>query len=170
MELEIDDGLFNEEELKNTSKRYAKFLEEWKNKCKDFNFTVFDNPGFKGMVIMKNISFNSLCAHHLLPFRGVGHIAYIPGKKICGASKLIRTLEKYASKPQTQEKLAVEVIDFLQKELKPVGVAVVLIAKHDCMCIRGVKNATSEMVTSELRGQFFSDMNTRSEFMQFIRG
>lgn len=175
MELKVDDELFNDEELKNTPDRYGRFIEEWKNKCKDFKFTVFDNPIHKnkrmysGIVGMFDVSFNSLCAHHLLPFSGKAYMAYIPGKKICGASKLIRALEKYASKPQTQEKLTLEVIEFLNEKLKPKGVAVVLVAKHDCMCIRGIKNATSQMVTSEMRGVFLTNKDTREEFLRFMK-
>ena len=168
MKIEIDDELFDKEELLNTPTRYKKFLKEWENKCDDFNFTTFNNVGYTGMIGIRDISFYSLCAHHLLPFKGVAHIAYIPNKRICGASKLIRALEKFSHKPQLQEKITVQVAEFLEEELSPKGVAVVLEAKHDCMCIRGVKNSTSVMFTSELRGNFLKDIATREEFMRFI--
>ena len=161
--------MFNDEELKNTPQRYEKFMKEWNKKREEFNFTIFDNPDYTGMVVMKNITFNSMCAHHLLPFKGIGHIGYIPGKKICGASKLIRALEMFSHKPQTQEKLTVEVKDFLMEKLKPKGVMIVLEAKHDCMCIRGVKNPTSVMITSECTGSFKNHEKTREEFLQFIK-
>lgn len=169
MKIEIPDELFSKEELQNTSSRHNKFINEWADKTKDFKFTMFDNiPEYKGMVVMKDISFSSMCAHHLLPFTGKAFIAYIPWRKICGASKLIRALEKFASKPQTQEKLTYEVIEFLNDKLEPKGVAVVLEAGHDCMKIRGVKNPTSVMVTSEVRGAFKTDNKTREEFMRLI--
>lgn len=168
MKIEIPDELFNDEELKNTPDRYKRFIEEWTDKCKDFKFTMFDNPSYGGMVIIKDISFSSACAHHLLPFVGKGHIGYIPDKKICGASKLIRALEKFASKPQTQEKLNRELIEYLMKQLNPKGVAVILEAEHNCMRIRGVKNPTSIMITSEVRGVFKTDDKTRDEFLRLI--
>jgi len=168
MKLEIDDSLLTEEEIENTPKRFAKFMNEWADKRKEFNFTMFDNPGYKGLVIMKNISMSSLCAHHILPFTGKAHIGYIVGDKYCGASKLIRALEMFASKPQTQENLAMEVVEFLEKKLDPKGVAVVIEAAHDCMRIRGVRNPTSTMVTSELRGAIKDDPATRDEFFRLI--
>lgn len=168
MKIEVDDDLFDDEELLNTPVRHKKFLKEWEDKTKDFKFTMFNNPGYKGMIVMKDISFASMCAHHLLPFKGLAHIGYIPSNKVCGASKLIRAVEKFGSCPQIQERLTLDIVNFLEKQLKPKGVGVVIQAKHDCMCIRGVKNATSEMVTSELRGVFLKDLNTRQEFMNFI--
>lgn len=168
MKLEVEDSLMNPEELENTPGRYKRFMDEWKCKTEDFKFTMFDNPGYEGMVVMKDIAFSSLCAHHMLPFVGKGHIAYIPNDKICGASKLIRALEKFSSCPQTQEQLTMQVVNFLEDRLKPKGVAVVLEAGHDCMKIRGVKNPSSVMVTSELRGNFKDDKATREEFMRFI--
>ncbi len=168
MILEIPDELFNEEELKNTPDRFKRFIDEWKSKRNDFKFTMFDSPGYKGMIIIKDIAMSSLCAHHLLPFTGKAHIGYVVKDKICGASKLVRTLEKFSSKPQTQEKLTMEVANFLDKNLKPEGVAVVIEAAHDCMKIRGVKNPSSVMITSELRGVFDSNPATRDEFMRFI--
>ena len=168
MKLEIPDELFNEEELSNTPDRFKRFIEELKQKRNDFKFTMFDNPGYKGMIVMKYIAMSSLCAHHLLPFTGVAHIGYIPKDKLCGASKLIRALEKFSSKPQTQEKLTLELIEFLVDKLKPKGVGVVIEAAHDCMRIRGVKNPSSVMITSELRGVFDKNPATRDEFMRFI--
>ena len=168
MILEIPDDLFNEEELNNTPDRFKRFIKEWREKRNDFKFTMFDNPGYKGMVVMKDIAMSSLCAHHLLPFTGMAHIGFLPGKKLCGASKLIRALEKFSSKPQTQEKLTLELIEFLDKKLEPKGVGVVIEAAHDCMRIRGVKNPSSVMITSELRGVFDKNPATRNEFMRFI--
>lgn len=168
MKLKINDNLFNKEELMNTPQRYERFMNEWQCKTNDFNFTMFKNPGIKGMIIMKNISFSSMCSHHLLPFSGLAHVGYISSEKVCGASKLIRTVEKFACKPQMQEKLTAEVADYLSKKLNPLGVAVVIEASHDCMKIRGVKNPTAIMVTSELRGIFDKNPATRDEFFRLI--
>jgi GTP cyclohydrolase I len=171
MKLTIDDDLFNVEELENTPRRYKKFIEEWKQKHKEFNFTVFEIPKtsknkYDEMVGINDITFNSLCAHHLLPFSGKACIAYIPNKKICGASKLIRALEMFANKPQTQEKLTIEVADYLMEKLQPHGLGIILSAGHDCMRIRGVKNPSSMMFTSALRGCFKTDNKTRDEFLR----
>lgn len=172
MKLGVPDELFCDEEKHNTPRRHAKFLEEWAEKRREFKFTMFDNPGYKGIVMMKNITFSSMCAHHLLPFHGVAHIGYIPNEKICGASKLIRALEMFAHKPQTQEKLTYEVIEFLQEKLNPKGTMVVLEAEHDCMKIRGVKNPSSVMVTSEVRGLFLKtddpSKHPKEEFLRLI--
>jgi GTP cyclohydrolase I len=169
MDLTINDELFCDEELNNTPRRHNKFIEDWTKDTEDFNFTVFDNPNYKGMVIIKDISFSSLCAHHLLPFIGKAHIGYIPSDKICGASKIIRALEKFAHKPQTQEKLTSEVSNFLDEKLKPLGVMVVIEAEHQCMKIRGVKNATSSMITSDVKGVFLKAPDGKSPKDEFLR-
>ena len=171
MKLNIKDELFNKEELINTPKRVDRFLKEWEDNRQDFNFTMFVNPGYKGMVIIKDIAFASLCAHHLLPFTGIAHIGYIPGDRICGASKLIRALEKFASKPQTQEKLTAELIYYLEEKLHPLGLIVVIEASHECMRIRGVRNPSSKMVTSEVRGVFLKEevgKHPKEEFLRLI--
>jgi GTP cyclohydrolase I len=110
-----------------------------------------------------------MCSHHLLPFTGTCDIGYIPNDKICGASKLIRAVEKFAHKPQLQEKLCTEITEFLMKQLKPLGVIVVIESQHECMTIRGVRNRTAKMVTSEVRGIFKEDRGTRQEFMELIK-
>jgi len=156
------------EELENTPKRIKKFVKEWK-KNEKFKFTTFPNPGYDQMVILKNIDFSSLCSHHLLPFHGKAHIGYIPDKKICGISKLARTVDKFASRPQTQEELTQNIADFLEKKLKPLGVMIVMEAQHDCMRIRGVKKQNSVMVTSAIRG-LFEKQEVREEFLKLIRG
>jgi len=173
MKIEYPNKWFNTEEKENTPLRHQRFIDEWEKKTEGFKFTTFENPGpYKGMVIMKDISFSSMCAHHLLPFTGVGHIGYIPNGRLCGASKLIRALEMFASKPQTQEKLTFETIEFLQLQLKPLGVMIVLESQHDCMRIRGVGNSTSTMVTSEVRGLFLKTddptKNPKEEFLRLI--
>lgn len=166
MELKLDDSLFNEEELNNTPSRYEGFLNEWAGN-NYFKFTTFENPGYDQMVILKDIDFSSLCSHHLLPFHGVAHVGYIPGEKICGISKLARVVDKFASRPQIQERMTQEIADFIQSELQPKGVMVVVSAQHDCMRIRGVKKQNSNMVTSAIKGEF-SKPETRNEFLKLL--
>jgi GTP cyclohydrolase I len=113
MQIEIPDEYFTNEELTNTPLRIARFMQEWKSK-KEFNFTVFNNENYDQMILLKDIEFASLCAHHLLPFHGKVHIGYIPDKKICGISKLARVVDMFASKPQIQEGMTQEIADFLQ--------------------------------------------------------
>ena len=166
MKIEYSDKFFNEEELNNTPDRIKRFQDEW-NKSGDFKFTIFNNPGYNQMVILKHIEFASMCAHHLLPFHGEAHIGYIPKNRICGISKLARVIDMYANRPQTQEKLTEEIVDFIMKELDPKGVMIVMEAAHDCMRIRGVKKQNSIMVTSAIRG-VFEQQEVRSEFLRLI--
>jgi GTP cyclohydrolase I len=167
MNITWKDILFDEESLRNTVNRVKRFQKEWEEKRK-FKFTVFKNPGYNQMIILRDIDFASLCSHHLLPFKGKGHIGYIPDKHICGISKLARALDKFACKPQIQEKLTEDLADFLQEKLKPIGLMIVLEAQHDCMQIRGVKKPNSTMVTSAIRGSF-EEYRVRYEFLQLIR-
>ena len=166
MKLTLNDSLFNEEELQNTPSRYEGFLKEWAGN-NNFNFTIFDNPGYDQMVILKDIDFSSLCSHHLLPFHGVAHVGYIPGSKICGISKLARVLDKFASRPQIQEQMTQEIADFIEEQLQPKGVMVIVSAQHDCMRIRGVKKQNSHMVTSAIKGEF-KNAEARNEFLKLI--
>jgi GTP cyclohydrolase I len=163
----IDDNP-NREGLKDTPKRYIKFLKEFTNPP-DFNFTTFDSEGYDEMIVQTNIPFHSLCEHHIAPFFGVGHIAYIPNKKIVGLSKLARTLETYSRRLQNQERITQQVADFLEKELNPLGVAVVLKAKHMCMEMRGVKKHDTWTTTSKMSGAFKEDLNARNEFLNLIK-
>lgn len=122
------------------------------------------------MVIVKDIPLYGLCEHHLLPFSGVAHIAYIPkAGRIVGLSKLARVADMMAKKPQIQERLTTEIADLLDEELKPTGVMVVIEAEHMCMQMRGIKKPGSKMITSALRGGFLKDPRTRSEAMALIR-
>ncbi len=166
MRIDYDNNLFNDEELENTPERVKRFHEEWE-KNQEFDFTCFDNIVYDQMVILKDIDFASMCAHHLLPFKGVVHIGYVPGKKICGLSKLARTVDKFASKPQLQEQMTHEIADFIYYKMNPKGVMVVVEAAHDCMRIRGVKKPNSTMVTSALKGVFKKQM-PRDEFLRLI--
>jgi len=167
MRIEVDDKFFNEEELKNTPRRIKKFIEEeWKDR--GFNFTVFPNPNYDEMIILKDIEFESLCSHHLMPFFGKVHIAYIPGEKICGLSKLARVVDKFAHRPQIQEKLTQEIVEFLSEKLKPKGVMVVIEAQHTCITCRGACKKNAVMVTSAVRG-VFREQEAREEFLNLIR-
>jgi GTP cyclohydrolase I len=121
------------------------------------------------MVLVKDIEFYSLCEHHMLPFFGRAHVAYIPNGKVLGLSKIARLVEIFARRLQVQERLTVEVAETIEKELNPRGVAVVIEAIHLCMMMRGVEQQNSFAITSSLRGVFQSDSKTRSEFMELLR-
>ena len=156
------------EGLQDTPKRIAKLWEEFKSYEK-FNMTVFEDVGdYDEMVVVRDIQFYSLCEHHLLPFFGKAHIAYIPGKKVCGLSKLVRIVNKFAYRPQVQERLTAEIAEELEKQLNPKGVAVVISGEHLCMSMRGVKNPSSYTITSKLTGAFKEDEKTRNEFLNLI--
>jgi GTP cyclohydrolase I len=120
------------------------------------------------MVVVREIEFASLCEHHLLPFIGHAHVAYIPRERIIGLSKIPRIVDMFARRLQIQEHLTRQIADFLMEVLEPQGVAVVIDALHLCASIRGVKKSQARMVTSAMRGTFKRDPRTRSEFMQHI--
>jgi len=157
----------NREGLKDTPKRYIKFLTEFLNP-KEFNFTCFDAEGNDEMIVQTNIPFYSLCEHHIAPFFGVANIAYIPKDKIVGLSKLARTLDLYANRLQNQERITTQIAERLMKELEPLGVAVTLKAQHLCMNMRGVKKHDTWTTTSKMIGIFKDDLNTRQEFLNII--
>ncbi len=120
------------------------------------------------MVVLRDVPFHSVCEHHLLPFVGKAHIAYLPRDKVVGVSKLARVVELFAHRPQIQEQLTTQVADLLMDKLDPKGVGVVMEATHTCMTIRGVKKPGSVMVTSALRGLFKTDSATRAEIMNLL--
>lgn len=155
------------EGLKETPKRYIKFLKEF-TQPPEFNFTTFENEGNNQMVIIKNIPFYSLCEHHLAPFFGTASIGYIPGERIVGISKIPRVLDMFARKPQNQERITQQVADYLNEHLKPRGVAVIISARHMCMEMRGVQKTGAETVTSAMVGVFGNDFNARQEFLKLI--
>lgn len=122
------------------------------------------------MVLEKDIRFESMCEHHLLPFLGKAHIAYVPNGKIVGLSKLARVVESYSRRPQVQERMTEEIADLLMNELDPRGVGVILEASHSCMTIRGIRKPDSMCVTSAMRGVFRDNQPTRAELMALIYG
>ena len=122
------------------------------------------------VVLVRDIGFNSMCEHHLLPFMGVTHIGYIPNGKVVGLSKLARVVESVSRRPQVQERMTEEIANLLVDELNAKGVAVVVEATHTCMTIRGVRKPGSVCVTSAMKGIFRSNLSSRSEIMQLIYG
>lgn len=158
----------NREGLRDTPKRYVKFFKEFLNPPK-WNCTTFKGEGYDEMIVQTNIPFHSLCEHHIAPFFGEGHIAYIPNERIVGLSKLARTLETYSRRLQNQERITTQVAEFLWKELQPKGVAVVLTAKHMCMEMRGVKKHDTNTTTSKMMGSFKEDYKARTEFLNLIK-
>lgn len=122
------------------------------------------------MVTLPNIRFESFCEHHLLPFTGKAHVAYLPNGRVVGLSKIPRVIDVLARRPQVQERLTVEVAETLMRELQPRGVAVVMEATHSCMTIRGVRKSDSMCVTSAMLGAFRDQAATRAEFLSLIHG
>jgi len=122
------------------------------------------------MVLVRDIAFNSMCEHHMLPFIGKAHIGYVPNGKVVGLSKLARVVEEVSHRPQVQERMTEEIADLLVSELDVKGVAVVIEAAHSCMSIRGVRKPNSLCVTSAMKGLFRSNLSSRSEVMTLIYG
>jgi len=120
------------------------------------------------VVLVRDITFTSMCEHHLLPFHGVAHVAYLPNGRVTGLSKLARVVEEVARRPQVQERMTETVANLVEDELQSAGVAVVIEAEHSCMSIRGVRKPGSMTVTSALRGVFKSDASSRAEVMSLI--
>ena len=136
----------------------------------EFDLTSFDNAEeYDELVLVRDIPFRSLCEHHLLPFTGVAHVGYLPADRILGLSKLARTVEFFARRAQTQERLTTQVATELEERLLPRGVGVVVEARHTCMTIRGARADGSRTVTSALRGHLREDPSARAEFLALTR-
>ena len=129
---------------------------------------IFDEE-YQQMVLVKDIELYSMCEHHMLPFIGKAHVAYIPNGKITGLSKIARVVETYARRLQVQERLTVEIRDAIQNALQPLGVAVVIEAMHTCMKVRGVEKSNAVTTTSAFSGAFLSSARTRNEFLNLIK-
>lgn len=136
------------------------------------HFCVTFNEGHQEMVLVRDIPLYSVCEHHLVPFMGRAHVAYIPGKngRICGLSKLARVVDVFAKRPQVQERLTSQVADTIMEHLDPAGVIVVIEAEHLCMSMRGVKKPGAITTTSAVRGIFRTNAATRAEAMSLIKG
>ena len=131
-----------------------------------FLATTFPNDdGYDELVVVAGIPFDSLCEHHLLPFRGVAHVGYVPGDRLLGLSKFARVVERFARDLQVQERLTRQIADWIDDELEPVGVGVVLEAEHLCMSLRGVQARGARTVTSSLVGVLRDDERMRREFL-----
>jgi len=130
----------------------------------------FFTEAYDEVVLVRDISFHSMCEHHLLPFMGKAHIGYIPNGKVIGLSKLARVVEEVARRPQVQERMTEEIANLLEEELGAKGVAVVVEATHSCMTIRGIRKPGSLCMTSAMKGLFRSNLSSRSEIMQLIYG
>ncbi|MFD5094160.1 GTP cyclohydrolase I FolE [Amycolatopsis thailandensis] len=132
---------------------------------RSFDLTTFPNDeGYDELVLARGIPVRSVCEHHLLPFVGVAHVGYLPGERILGLSKLARIVEHFACRPQVQERLTKQVADWLDEQLQPRGVGVVIEAEHSCMTLRGVQAVGSSTVTSTLLGTLREDARSRQEF------
>ncbi len=159
--------------LKQTPERAAKALTElttgYRMEVSDvLNGALFD-VCYDEMVIVKDIEMFSLCEHHLLPFFGKVHVAYIPNKKVIGLSKVARVVEMYARRLQIQERLTKQIADTIQDAISPAGVGVVIEARHLCMMMRGIEKQHSSAVTSAMVGAFRNNVQTREEFLSLIR-
>ena len=159
-----------EEGLRETPRRVASAFEQLLGH-EPVSLTTFPNDaGYDELVVVSEIPFHSLCMHHLLPFHGIAHVAYLPGERIIGLSKLARVVELFARDLQLQERLTMQVADCLEHHLRPKGVGVVLEAEHMCMTLRGVQKAGARTTTSTLRGLLRDDARTRGEFLALVRG
>ncbi|HEX2232526.1 MAG TPA: GTP cyclohydrolase I FolE [Thermoleophilaceae bacterium] len=160
----------SDESLRRTPRRVAESYAELLTP-ESFDLTTFPNDGgYDELVVAKGIPFHSLCEHHMLPFIGVAHVGYLPGERILGLSKLARVVERFARSLQVQERLTRQVADWLEAELSPKGVGVVIEAEHLCMSLRGVQKAGATTVTSALQGLLRDDARTRQEFLALARG
>ncbi|MCL4477358.1 MAG: GTP cyclohydrolase I FolE [Nitrospirae bacterium] len=160
--------------LRRTPERIAKLYEEIFSGLVDSPEDILkpmEGETHDEMVLLKDIPFYSVCEHHLLPFAGKAHIAYIPeGGRIVGISALARALEVFAKRPQVQERLTTQLADLLMKRLRPKGCMVIVDAEHLCISMRGIKKPGSRTVTSAVRGIFRTKQSTREEMLQLIKG
>lgn len=159
------------EGLKDTPKRvarmYTELLEGMQGEPQQYLTSLFTEK-YDEIVLLRDIPFYSTCEHHLMPFIGKAHVAYLPAGKVLGVSKLARIVDNFAHRLQVQERLTGQIADFIMNSLEPKGVAVVLEASHSCMTIRGIKKPGSVMVTSALRGIFIRDPRSRSEVLELM--
>jgi GTP cyclohydrolase I len=159
--------------LRRTPERVAKALRFLTEGYAQDPLAILNNALFEvsydEMVLVKDVDFYSLCEHHVIPFFGRVHVAYIPNGRVVGLSKIPRLVEMFARRLQVQERLTVDIAETIEKVLRPRGVAVVVEAIHLCMMMRGVEQQNAFAITSSMRGAFKSDSKTRSEFMELLR-
>jgi GTP cyclohydrolase IA len=159
--------------LRRTPARVAKAMRFFTEGYAQDPLAILNNALFEvtydEMVLVKDIDFYSLCEHHLIPFFGRAHVAYLPNGRVVGLSKIPRLVEMFARRLQVQERLTVQVAETIEQVLRPRGVAVVVEATHLCMVMRGVEQQNAFAITSSMRGDFKNDQKTRSEFMELIR-
>ena len=161
----------NREGLRDTSERVARMYAELlggMHKDPSDHLKVFHEK-YDEIVLLRDIPFHSICEHHMMPFIGKAHVAYLPDGKVIGVSKLARVVDCYAHRLQVQERLTSQVADFIMDQLQAKGAAVVMEASHSCMTIRGVKKPGSTMVTSAIRGIFKKDPRSRAEVLSLIK-
>lgn len=153
---------------KRVSKSWGELYSGYRKNPADILGTTFDGEGYQQMIVVKDIEMFSTCEHHMLPFFGKAHVAYIPNKRVVGLSKIARLVEIYSRRLQIQERLTKEIGKAIQEHLDPLGVMVVLEAKHFCMVARGVNKQHSSMITSEVLGAF-TEEHVRNEFLGLIQ-
>ncbi len=162
------------EGLADTPERVIKSYEEiysgYSADTKKILDSTFNSEDYDGIVLLSNIEFHSTCEHHLQPFSGKAHIAYIPVERIVGISKLARLLDAHSKRLQNQERITKSIADDIVEHLDPLGCAVIVEAKHGCMRCRGVLKQNANMTTSSMRGVFFENSEARSELFQLING
>jgi GTP cyclohydrolase I len=151
------------------ARSYAELMSGMREDPRRHLRTVF-TESYDEIVILRDIEFYSLCEHHLLPFTGRAHVAYLPDGKVVGLSKLARLVDGFARRPQVQERLTTQIADALMEELNPIGAACVIEASHTCMTIRGARKPGSLMVTSALRGSFKDNSTSRAEVLSLMHG
>jgi GTP cyclohydrolase I len=161
------------EGLVDTPKRVARAYEDWFSGYKDDPVTYLERTfeeveGYDEMIVLRDISFESHCEHHMAPIIGKAHVGYLPSNKVVGISKLARVVEAFARRFQVQEKMTAQVANCIEDVLKPKGVGVVIEAVHQCMTTRGVHKSGVSMVTSQMLGTFRKDARTRAEFLRMI--
>jgi GTP cyclohydrolase I len=159
------------EGLRDTPRRVARMYAELFNGLHTDphrHLHTFFTESYDEMVVLRDIPFNSMCEHHLMPFEGKAHVAYLPDGKVVGLSKMARVVDEFAHRPQVQERLTTQIADSMMSCIEAKGVAVVMEATHTCMTCRGIRKAGSIMVTSAVRGTCKSDARTRSEVMSLL--
>lgn len=171
--LQYVEGTAEREGLIDTPMRVINSFEEiyagYNMKAADVLSSTFNGEGYDGIVLLRDIEFHSTCEHHLQPFRGRAHVAYIPTDRIVGISKLARIVELHARRLQNQERITKGVADDLEQHLNPLGAAVIIEAAHGCMQCRGISKQNAVMTTSAMRGAFFGISDARTELMQLIQ-